>query len=62
MITIKSASYTQDEIKLLGHLFCKMETTLLTEYCKDYHCTTCPYRHICEAIYSANEYISNKVK
>lgn len=62
MITIKSASYTQDEIKLLAQLFAEMETTLLTEYCKDSRCTICPYRHICEAVHSAKEYINNKVK
>lgn len=60
MITIKSGSYTKGEIRLLGLLFGEMEKTLLTTHCTETRCTVCPYRHICDDIHSANEYINNK--
>lgn len=60
MITIKSGSYNQEELRLLGALFGEMEKDLLTNYCQDGKCTICKYRHICDAIHSANEYINSK--
>lgn len=60
MITIKSGSYNQEEILLLGLLFGEMEKILLTNYCQDARCNICKYRHICEAIRSANEFINRK--
>lgn len=60
MITIKSGSYNQEEIRLLGQLFGEMEKILLTNYCQGVRCTICKYRHICDAIHSANEFINRK--
>ena len=60
MITIKTGSYNEEEIRLLGVLFGEMEKNLLTNFCQDARCTICKYRHICEAIHSANEFINRK--
>lgn len=61
MITIKTGSYTNDEIKTLAKLFEGLEQAMLDLHCPDNgKCTVCPYRHICEDIHVANVFINER--
>lgn len=61
MITIKTGSYSKEEVAQLATLFEKLEKLMLVLYCSDEtKCNICPYKHICEDIHLANVFINER--
>ena len=60
MITIKTGSYSKDEVKQLATLFEKLEKLMLLSFCDDNKCNICPYKHICEDIHNAKVFITDR--
>ena len=56
MITLKLATYSQEEANKLAELLVSMQPTL-HEYCVEYRtCNECPIRHLCVDVSQATLY------
>lgn len=57
MITLKLASYSQEEVKILANLLEQLQPNLQSAYCaSNLDCKCCPVRHICIDLAQATIY------
>ena len=56
MITLKLASYTQDEVNKLAELLDSLQPRLQVNCTKHQDCKNCPTRHLCLDIAQATMY------
>lgn len=63
MITIKSGTYTPEEVRLLHTILNEIHTdTILAKICDENSCETCEARHICGDILRAKEHLARMQK
>lgn len=62
MITVKTAPYSEKEIRALSYVMHSAKTTFTATFCKpETPCNECLYRHLCYDLSKASQYAEKKL-